>query len=576
MVRQVRSRLVAGIAAGVVLALVACAPADPLSSAAAAQTDPLTEPASSASALGSYLAARHAQQGHDYGNAALLMERALAADPDNLDLIRRTFVLRVSDGKVAEAVPLAERLVALEKNSSLAAMVLLVEEIKTGDLEAASQRVTKLPRDGAQRFAVPLMLAWIEMARQHPGPALDALGQMGNLRGLEPLRDLHTALLDDFANRDDDALAAFHKLLTEEQRPTWRVVEVAGNFFERHGKPDEAKQLYERFAADDFDTDAAAAALARIAQGVVPPRLIASASQGAAQALFDLASLLNQRDTVDAALLYVRLALELEPKFALAQLLAGEIRGLQKRTAEALQLYRSIDPASPLSWSAQLRVALALDALDRTDEATALLRTMAAERPTRPEPLIEEGDLLRAHNRFDEAGRAYDAAIARLGSVDGRAWRLFYDRGIVLERSGQWPRAEADLKRALELQPDQPLVLNYLGYSWIDKGENLPEALKMIERAVELRPNDGYIVDSLGWAFYRLGDLNRATQHLERAIELLPEDPTINDHLGDVYWRTGRQAEARYQWRRALQFRPEADEMKTIETKLDQDRKSVV
>jgi Flp pilus assembly protein TadD len=260
---------------------------------------------------------------------------------------------------------------------------------------------------------------------------------------------------------------------------------------------------------------------------------------------------------------------ELEPKFALAQLLAGEIRGLQKRTSEALQLYGSIDPASPLSWSARLRVALALDALDRTDEATALLRTMAAERPTRSEPLIEEGDLLRAHNRFDEAGHAYDAAIARLGNIDGRAWRLFYDRGIVLERSGQWPRAEADLKHALELQPDQPLVLNYLGYSWIDKGENLPEALKMIERAVELRPNDGYIVDSLGWAYYRLGDLNRATQHLEHAIELLPEDPTINDHLGDVYWRTGRLAEARYQWRRALQFKPEADETKTIETKLD-------
>ena len=130
-------------------------------------------------------------------------------------------------------------------------------------------------------------------------------------------------------------------------------------------------------------------------------------------------------------------------------------------------------------------------------------------------------------------------------------------------------KAEADLKHALELSPDQPLVLNYLGYSWIDKGQNLQEALKMIQRAVELRPNDGYIVDSLGWAFYRLGNLPKATQFLERAIELLPEDPTINDHLGDVYWRAGREAEARYQWRRALQFGPEPADAKTIETKLD-------
>jgi Flp pilus assembly protein TadD len=194
---------------------------------------------------------------------------------------------------------------------------------------------------------------------------------------------------------------------------------------------------------------------------------------------------------------------------------------------------------------------------------------MAADQPKRPDPLVELGDILRSHSRFDDAVAAYGEAIGRVDKVEPRHWRLFYSRGVALERAGQWPRAEADLKHALELQPDQPLVLNYLGYSWIDKGENLKDALKMIERAVELRPNDGYIVDSLGWAFYRLGQFPKAATYLERAIELLPEDPTINDHLGDVYWQTGRLAEARYQWRRALQFQPEAGQVKTIEGKLD-------
>ncbi|HZT50748.1 MAG TPA: tetratricopeptide repeat protein, partial [Stellaceae bacterium] len=381
-------------------------------------------------------------------------------------------------------------------------------------------------------------------------------------------RDLHLGLIADLADRTDEAQQAYAALLASETQPTWRVVDVVGNFYERHGQAAAARELYQRFAGEDSETDAAAAGLERVAAGTVPPRLVTTPAQGAAEALFDLASLLNQRETQDSALLYARLALELQPDFALARLLAAEIREQQGRTEDALALYKGIDPKSPLAWSARLRVALALDSLGRTDEALSMLRAMAEERPTLPEPLIELGDVLRSHNRFAEAAHAYDGAIAR-SKIDKKAWRVFYDRGVALERSAQWPRAEADLKHALALDPEQPMALNYLGYSWIDRGINLNEGLKLIQRAVELRPNDGYIVDSLGWAFYRLGNYQRASELLEHAIELLPEDPTINDHLGDAYWRTGRLAEARYQWRRALQFGPEAGEVKSIESKLD-------
>ena len=195
---------------------------------------------------------------------------------------------------------------------------------------------------------------------------------------------------------------------------------------------------------------------------------------------------------------------------------------------------------------------------------------MAAEEPERAGADMQLGDLLRSKKRFAEAVDAYDEAIQRFEAAGmPERWSLYYSRGIALERSGQWQRAEADLLHALELKPDQPLVLNYLGYSWIDRGENLERGLKMIEKAVELRPEDGYIVDSLGWAHYRLGDYPSAVQYLEKAIELVPEDPTINDHLGDAYWQSGRPVEARYQWRRALQFGPQDDEIKPIQAKLD-------
>jgi Flp pilus assembly protein TadD len=285
--------------------------------------------------------------------------------------------------------------------------------------------------------------------------------------------------------------------------------------------------------------------------------------------MFDLASVLNARDTLDIALIHARLALYLRPNFPIAQLLLAEIAEELNHHEEALSLYRAVDPHSSLSWSARLREAAMLDELNRTDEAIALLRSMAAERPSDRQPVIELGDILRSHDRFKEAVGAYDEAFARFGQNKPRDWRLYYSRGIALERSQQWPRAEADLRYALELEPEQPLVLNYLGYSWIDQGIHLDRALQMVERAVALRPNDGYIVDSLGWAFFRLGKYAQATENLERAIELVPEDPTVNDHLGDAYWRTGRHLEARFQWNRALQFKPEAGEISKIESKLE-------
>src|SRR5579864_3998417 len=545
--------------ASIAALIAACAPTNPPAADA---------PAAPQSALGNYLAARHAQVERDYGNAAQFLDHALASDSDNYDLVRRTFLLRLSEGRIADAVPLAQRVADIDGRSGLAGLVLLEQDIKAGKYDAAAQEAVAMPRDGAQRFAVPLLQAWAEAGRGQPAPALQALDSTGGANGLQPLRDLHAALIADYTDQVDEATRAYDKIVDGTQPLTWRVTELAGNFMERHARAAEARGLYERSARQGL-ADVASAGIARIDQGKVPTRVIASPADGAAEALFDLAGLLNQRETVDAALVYARLALDLTPNFALAQLLVGEIRDGEDRPADALALYRAVEANSPFYWMARLRIALELDALDRTDEAVAQLQSMTAERPTSAEALVELGDILRAHKRFTEAAAAYDGAIARTADAQSGDWRIFYSRGVALERSGQWPRAESDLKHALQLQPDQPLVLNYLGYSWIDKGENLHDALGMIQRAVQLRPNDGYIVDSLGWAYFRLGDFAQATRYLERAIELLPEDPTINDHLGDAYWRTDRQAEARFQWHRALQFQPEAEEVRGIQAKLD-------
>jgi tetratricopeptide (TPR) repeat protein len=527
-------------------------------------------PVAITSGLGSYLAGGVAQRNHDYAAAAEYLELALQQDPTNVDLARRAFLLRLSAGQMDRATALARRLVVADPNSGLAALVLLVEQERAGDEAGAAAAAASLSQDGLLRFSTPLVVAWIRAGQHDAKGALEALDRFDRMRGFEQLKAFHVALIDDYVGDAAAADRAYKKILDGTERLNWRTVDMAGRFYERQGRVEDAKQIYERFAKENRgNADLVQAALQRVAERKTPPPTIAGVKDGLAEAMFDIASLLNQRDTEDLALLYARLAIELEPKHGLARLLVAEIADSEQRLEEALATYRSIDPASPFAWQARLRAAEVLDQLDRTDEAVAELRKMAAERPDSPQALIELGDVLRGRNRFPEAVTAYDGAMERLGPVEPRHWSLFYSRGIALERSGQWPRAEADFQRALELQPDQPLVLNYLGYSWVEKGQHLDTALKMIERAVQLRPSDGYIVDSLGWAFFQLGKYTEATQYLEHALELLPQDPTINDHLGDAYWRSGRQAEARYQWRRALQFKPEADQVKAIDAKLD-------
>lgn len=519
-----------------------------------------------ASASGKYLAGRFARRNRDYGNAAELLSDALSLDTKNRRIRRAAFYSLVASGKIDAATRLADDIVAENSGAPIANLALAMQDVRAGKLEAAAKRVADMPRRGMNSFTSPLLLAWIRFAEGKPEEAVKALDGLAKISSFAALRNLHVGLIQDLAGNAQAAEEALRDAVKGTE--SLRAVQAYGAFLERAGRKEEARALYESFSAKNEDSDTNETLYTTLDSGRKPPRLVSNANEGLAEVFFNLAGTLAQGRSTDLALIYGRLALNLRPDFPLAQVLLGGLLESLDRKEEALALYQAVSPESPLSWSARLRSAATLDDLKRTDEAIAQLRKMAAERKDRSEALVRLGDLLRSKEKFAESAEAYSGAIGRMSDLSAKDWSLFYARGIAYERSNQWAKAEKDFLRALELSPDQPFVLNYLGYSWVDQGLNLERARKMIEKAVELRPNDGYIVDSLGWVLYRIGDFEGATANLERAVLLRPDDPTINDHLGDAYWRVGRLLEARFQWRRALSLDPEKKDIPAIEQKL--------
>lgn len=512
--------------------------------------------------FGAYLAGRLAASEMDTKVAADQFARALEADPNNPELLQRAFLAALSDGRDASA--LARRVLARDPQALIANLSVAVADANAGRFDRVDTRLRALPRQGAGQLLQPLLLAWAQLGRNQPDQALATLRPLTEGVRFRSTFAIHAGLIAELAGRPAEAERYFRLALSEGGGQSLRLAEIVSGFEARQGRQEEARRLLQDLSAANDDV---AMVEARLSSDLTR-RAVRDARDGMAEALLGLAGALRQQEAGEFALLLLRLSLSLRPDFGPASILLADVLENDRRYEAAGEALASVPSSSPYAPMAQMRAAVLLDRQDRTDEAVAAFERIASANPTRPEPLARMGDLLRARSRFPEAARAYERAIARLGEPDRRQWPLYYARGIAYERSKDWSRAERDFLTALDLSPDQPYVLNYLGYSWVEQGREYQRARQMIERAVELRPHDGHIVDSLGWVLFRMGDHRAAVRWLERAVELEPRDSVINDHLGDAYWAVGRHAEARFQWRRALNLGPEPGAITRIEAKL--------
>ncbi len=522
-------------------------------------------PADADEAIGAYLAARQASLEHDYRAAARYFSRALAQDPSNPAILESAVVAYLSLGELDRAVPIARKIENDGLRSQVAFTALVADAVKRG---AWDELLDRFERDrGIGSLADGLISAWAYLGKGDMREALRRFDKVAGERGLRGFAIYHKALALASVGDFEAAAKIFAGKSDGPLQRTRRGTIAWAEILSQLDRNDEAVALIDDAFGSDQDPEVAALR-ARLAAGErVPFTMVQNAAEGIAEVFYSLGRALMSDTSEDYVLLYSRIAEILNPAHVDAIMMTAELFEQLERHDLAIDAYRRVPSDHPSFAAAQMGRAEALRRSGKTDAAVEVLDLLAQTHSDLPIVHVALGDLYRQLERFEEAVAAYDRALALYAERGIDQWFVHYARGICYERLGQWDKAEADFRRALELNPDQPQVLNYLGYSLVEKGIKLDEALEMIERAVAAQPDSGYIVDSLGWALFRLGRYEEAVAHMERAAELMPVDPVVNDHLGDVLWAVGRKNEARFQWRRALSFIDENDPPPDIDPK---------
>lgn len=516
---------------------------------------------------GAYLAARQAVILGDYAVAADYFTLALTRDPSNPMLLENAALSFLSLGELDRALPIAQKMEADGLQSQVASMVLAAAEAREGKFD---DLLTRMAEDrGTGPLVDGLTVAWAQMGKGDVGAALATFDRLTAENGLGPFAGYHKALALAMVGDFEGAEALFAADAGGPLQLTRRAAIARVQILSQLDRDAEAVEMLDEMFGVDLDPALAQMRAALVEDAVLPFDLVTNAQDGIAEVYHTVASFLRREAGDEYTLLYSRIAAYLRPSHTDAILQSASLLEAMEKHELAVATYKQVPASDPSFHAAELGRAEALRKLDKLDAASEVLEQLTRSHGDLPIVHVTLGDLMRQMERYGDAVASYDTALSLYPAEDAGHWFIYYARAIAYERQDIWDKAEADFRKALELNPDQPQVLNYLGYSLVEKQIKLDEALDMIERAVAARPDSGYIVDSLGWVLYRLGRYDEAIVHMERAAELMPVDPIVNDHLGDVLWAVGRTREAQFQWTRALSFDPEEKDATRIRRKLE-------
>ncbi|WP_308912015.1 tetratricopeptide repeat protein [Pseudokordiimonas caeni] len=510
------------------------------------------------SGFGPFLSATLAQENSENAAAAAFYLEALALDPSSAFVAERAFYQLLFSGRLDDAAALAAELPP-EQDDNIVFMMRVVSAYRAADWVRLRSLLTEGEDDGFDLVLNPVLKAWSYAAEKDLVQAEATLAPLLADERIKPIAEEHLAYILDYMGEEARAEEIYKRLTTDERPVSMQPFVAYAQQQIELGNRDAARMILtdatQRFRGNGYLMREAM----RLSRIGAPSQTAATPLGGASLLLFRLGSEFAQARTAQAAVVYLRLASYLTPEVADIYLLLGALFEQVNRPQDAAQAFATVPRGDPLWRVAQARRIAALKAAGEVDKAEAILKDMLVEAPGDRGYLTSLGDLKREASAFEEAIVYYSQVIDTITAPVPADWFVFFARGICYEQLGLWLEAETDLMLAHKLNPEEPNVLNYLGYSWIDRGQNIDEAKAMIAKAVEARPDDGFIKDSMGWVYYLTGDYAQAVETLEQAVGMEPTDATINDHLGDAYWRAGRQAEARFQWRHALDAKPDDD-----------------
>jgi len=516
--------------------------------------------------LTAYLVGHVAAGMGDYTTAARDFDAVLARDPKNTHALNEAFeVLALSGGK--DTLRVARQL----PHNPLAVMEVANADAAAGRWDQAGAAYASLPEQGAFALMRPVLGAWCDAGAGRNLAAIHELQSAAAASPLSGLYLLHAAMIADVAGRVEDATALYRQAQDQTSQANLRFVLAQASFLARSGQLNTARGMLTDLLGN---VPQDRMALPRLEAGITTP-LVSNPVQGIAEFYQAIGGALDNssngpmsQQSVELSRVFLQMAVGLRPDLTEARLAAAAEDQQSGRFDQALAMLAPVQPSDPLDALVRLARGTILDNLGETDQAVASLKQLAADYPQYVEPDEVIGDIDRAHGRSADAVTAYDLAVQRRGNLGAQDWLLLFDRAMAFQDAGNWPAAETDLRTALKLSPNQPDLMNFLGYTWADQDRNLSQARDLLERAVKLEPQNGAIIDSLGWVKFRQGDVADAVATLETAVQMLPEDPDVNTHLGYAYEAAGRRLEARYQWQYALTLNPTTQEAAQLRAKL--------
>ena len=523
---------------------------------------------------GSFLAAQVAIDDNDDDAAVKFLERAIALDPDDANLKRELFVALVSNGKLLDAAEIAKNTPKLGTSQNLAGYVLAAESMRKRSWNNTINTLKDVAGADLDKTLREITHAWALQGIGQTDKALERIAQLEGPEWIAVMKNYHAGLIANAGGKQDVAAEQFQAVIDNRAvisvlTETYiRAVEAMVRNRSKAGDKEKAREVLDYGLSLLPSHSPFQRINEELSQDKVLKPLLTTPQQGMAELFYNIATAIRRDGAGNFSKTYLQISNSLAPKSDVIQIALAELYLQQGNYEKSNTYYSLVAETSPFIRIARLEKATNLSRLEKKEEAITELKALIESDPSDLTGYLTLGNVFSREERYQEAADIYDKAVSVIGEPKSFHWNLYYRRGISYERLKQWDKAEPNFMKSLDLSANQPEVLNYLGYSWIDQGINLDQGMDMIRKAVELRPRSGFIVDSLGWAHYRLGQYEEAVRELEKAVQLMPQDPTINDHLGDAYWQVGRKLEATFQWNIALATKTPPDNPQEIEKKL--------